>query len=125
MAYQRPRRRPVRLALSADTSHGPAWYQAIGSLTSQPPGRRVSRRMPGLGSLGADEPSGSTLSNPTITDPTLLWQNDVLSQLRDGVQTLQKAELQKWLQIVATVTIPVAAALWNLILKKSPGQSGV
>jgi hypothetical protein len=82
--------------------------------------------MPALGSLGVDDSrSGSTLSTPTIADPTVQWQADVLTQLRAGVDTLRTAELQKWLQILATVSIPLAAAIWNLILKKSPGQTGV
>jgi hypothetical protein len=110
-----------RRQLSGDMAHGPRWYRAIGGVSSQP-----RRRTPAFGSLGADDPTaGNTLSTPTITDPTTQWQADVLTQLQAGVATLKTAELQKWLQILATVSIPLAAAIWNLILKKSPGQSGV
>lgn len=103
---------------------GPAWYRALGSTQSQPPGARV-RRLPkmSLGSLGDDAPGPTTLSTPTIADPTAQWQADVLGQLRAGVATMQKAELQKWLQIAATVSIPLFAAVWKLIFKNGRGIS--
>lgn len=80
-----------------------------------------------LGSLGDDAGgAGSTLSQPTLTDPaTLQWQANVLAQLQAGVATMQKAELQKWLQILATVSIPLAAAFWRLVFKKGVGDAGV
>lgn len=112
-----------RYALSGDTSHGPSWYKAMGGIASRPPGRRVSRRMASLGSLGDDAPGGSTLSQPTVSDPTFQWQADVLGQLRAGVSTMQKAELQKWLQIAATVSIPVFAAIWKAIFRSGRGIS--
>lgn len=110
-----------RSAMSGDTSHGPRWYTAMGSIASQPPSRRFARGTPYmLGSLGDDAPAPNTLSNPTIADPTAnaAWQADVLNQLKAGVKTMQTAELQKWLQIIATVSIPLAGAIWSLILKK-------
>ncbi len=71
-----------------------------------------------LGSLG-DDASGTTLSQPTLPDPaTLQWQADVKAQLAAGVATMQKAELQKWLQIAATVSIPLFAAIWKVIFKR-------
>ena len=72
--------------------------------------RRVPKYLPPLvlGSLGDD-----TLSGPTITDPTAAWQANVLNQLQAGVDTLQKAELQKWLQIAATVSIPILGLIWK------------
>jgi hypothetical protein len=45
----------------------------------------------------------------------------VLAQLRAGVDSMRKAELQKWIQVAATVTIPLSAAIWNLFLKKPSG----
>ncbi len=107
----------MALALAGDMAHGPSWYRAMEGLASQPPGRKIARRMPALGSLGDDPPPDTTLSNPTVTDPTFQWQDNVLSQLQAGVATLQKAELQKWLQIIATVSIPLSAAVWKMIFK--------
>lgn len=108
---------------------GPSWYRAMGGVSSQPPGAPVllaARRSNQLGSLGDDQP-GSTLSSPTLTDPTLQWQRNVLSQLQAGVDTLKKAELQKWLQIAATVMIPVSAAIWKAIFKggRSVSDAGI
>jgi hypothetical protein len=78
-----------------------------------------------LGSLGDDTSSaGTTLAQPTLAQPTLTdpatvqWQGNVLTQLQAGVATLQKAELQKWLQIAATLSIPLAAAIWKMIFKR-------
>ena len=113
MSYQRRPR-----ALSGDMAHGPSWYRAMEGLASRPPGRPISRRMASLGSLGDDPTPGTTLSEPTITDPTVQWQGNVLAQLQAGVATLQKAELQKWLQIVATVSIPLSAAIWKMIFRR-------
>jgi hypothetical protein len=80
---------------------------------------RVRRPIVSLGSLGDDAPGSTTLSQPTIPDPaTLQWQADVKAQLQAGVATLQKAELQKWLQIIATVSIPLSAAIWKMIFKR-------
>lgn len=121
MSYHRNHR-----ALSGDTSHGPAWYRAMGGIQSQPRPHRVYRGLaPTLGSLGDDPGGGTTLSNPTITDPTAQWQANVLAQLQAGVATLQKAELQKWLQIIATVSIPLSAAIWKLIFKKGSSDPTV
>lgn len=119
--HRRPR------ALSGDTTHGPRWYTSMGGLTSQPPSSRVYQVRPAssLGSLGDDAGGATTLSAPTIGDPaTAQWQANVLSQLSAGVATMQKAELQKWLQIAATISIPVFAAIWKMIFK-SGRASGI
>lgn len=115
---------PARRALAADTAHGPAWYRAMGGSSSHFP-VRVPRAVDALGSLGADDSGGATtLSQPTITDPlTVQWQANVLAQLQAGVATMRHAELQKWLQIAATVSIPLFAAIWKVIFKK--GAAGV
>jgi hypothetical protein len=100
----------------------------MGSIASQPPGQRVLRGPNTLGSLGDDAPGGSTLAAPTIADPaTMQWQANVLAQLQAGVATMQKAELQKWLQIAATVLIPVSAAIWKAIFRggRSVSDTGV
>jgi hypothetical protein len=98
----------------------------MGSVVSQPMGRRVSRFAPQLGSLGDDPTPPTTLSAPTIADPaTAQWQDNVLVQLAAGVKTLQTAELQKWLQILATVSIPLSAAIWKMIFKRGVSDTGV
>ncbi len=83
-----------------------------GTTTSFSP--RVPRRMPnlmlGLGSLGDDPPPDTTLS-----DPTLKWQAEVIAELRAGVDTMKTAELQKWMQIAATVAIPVLGFAWKAV----------
>lgn len=89
----------------------------MGGVSSQPRGRRVGR-MASLGSLGADPAPGTTLSTPTVVDPTVQWQADVIGQLRAGVDTMRTAELQKWLQIIATVSIPLSAAIWKMIFRR-------
>lgn len=78
---------------------------------------RAPRRLPSLmlGSLGDDQPPGNTLSQPTVTDPTLEWQAEVITQLRAGVNTMKTAELQKWFQIAATVAIPVLGFAWKAV----------
>lgn len=115
-------RKRSRKALGAGP---PRWYQAMNGLPSQPQLRTVSRYA--LGSLGADDAgSGTTLSNPTVVDPvTAQWQVDVLAQLRAGVDTLKTAELQKWLQVAATVMIPVSAAIWKAIFKRGASDGSI
>lgn len=95
-------------------------YGLSGMSTNIPPIRQPMRPRLTLGSLGDDTSgSGSTLSQPTLVDPTTAaWQQSVLQQLQAGVATLQKAELQKWLQIIATLSIPVAGMVWKAIFKR-------
>jgi len=116
MSYHR-----TRPALSADTSHGPSWYRAMGGVSTQLPGKRVTTAVY-LGSLGDSAGGDTTLSEPTVTDRNVQWQGEVLAQLRAGVATMQRAELQKWLQIGATLSIPLAAAVWRAIFRR--GSSG-
>ncbi len=93
--------------------------RAMGSIVSQPMGRPVSRFALQLGTLGDDATPPTTLSEPTLVDPaTSQWQDSVLTRLDAGVKTLQVAEMQKWLQIAATLSIPLAAAVWKMIFKR-------
>lgn len=85
-----------------------------------------------LGSLGDDAPSGTTLtggttlSNPTILDPqTQQFQQMVMDQLQQGVKLMQTSNLTKWLQIAATLAIPLTAAVWKAIFKKGISIPGV
>ena len=112
-----------------------------GVSTAFPAYRRVRVPFGALGTLGDDTtptltsppPTNGvvgTLAQPTLTqsiepDPaTLQWQTNVLAQLQAGVATLQKAELQKWLQIAATVSIPLFTAIWKIIFKKGAANIG-
>lgn len=94
-------------------THGPSWYRAMGGVSTQLPSPRVPRALPSLGSLGDD-----TLSSPTITDPALQWQDEVLTQLRAGVEEMRRGDRYKLIQIVATLSIPLAAAIWRVIFRR-------
>lgn len=100
--------------------------RAMSGVSTVIPRQRWLRVAP-LGSLGDDAAGdGTTLSQPTITDPaTVQWQANVLAQLQAGVDTMRTAELQKWLQIIATVSIPLSAAIWKMIFKKGVTDSGM
>ena len=80
-----------------------------------------------LGSLGDDATAtpGTTLTGPTtlavptILDPaTAQFQQLVTQQLTQGVELMRTANLTKWLQIAATVSIPVFAAFWKHFFRK-------
>jgi hypothetical protein len=84
-------------------------------------------RVSNLGSLGADATDPSTLSTPTLANPTIVdpviaatqkWQQDVLAAVQSGALTLKTEELQRWLQIAATLSIPLAAAIWRAIFRR-------
>jgi len=93
--------------------------QLSGVSTVMPRYRRPRVAYGSLGSLGDDTSGAATITTPILVDPaTQAWQANVLAKLEAGVATLQKAELQKWLQIIATVSIPLSAALWKMIFKK-------
>jgi hypothetical protein len=100
-------------------AHGPRWYTSMGGLQSRPTGQRIQRA--DLGSLGDD-----TLSTPTVVDQfaisTAKWQQDVLNSLQRGADTLT---LQRWLQIAATLSIPVAAAIWKALWPSLGKRFGV
>lgn len=110
-----------RRALSGDMAHGPSWYTAMSGIQSRPPRSRLGRNVfaSSLGSLGDDPPPTSTLSTPTVTDAfqqaTLDWQAAILTKIQAGATTLKTEELQRWLQIAATLAIPLTAAIWRAI----------
>ncbi len=95
---------------------------------------RVPKRS--LGSLGDDQ-ADPIITQPTLSDPTenAVWRADVLSRLSDGVQTMQAnavaaaraekmAEMQKWAQIAATLSIPLAGVIWKWIFKRGAAAGG-
>jgi len=118
MSYQRRRIAPRQLA--GDMAHGPAWYRAMGGASTQLRTPRVTTQVY-LGSLGDTATGGTTLSDPTVADPNVQWQASVLARLDAGVATLQRAELQKWLQILATISIPLSAAIWKAVFRRGAG----
>lgn len=91
------------------------------------------RAMQGFGSLGDDtdaEPVTSlaqpTLTQPTVVDPTVQWQNDMLAQTKAMVASqldyAQREVQQKWIQIAATLAIPLAAAAWRALGRALSGR---
>lgn len=94
-------------------AHGPSWYRAMAGVSTQLRSAPVARPLPSLGSLGDD-----TLSTPTITDATAQWQSDVRALLRDGVEEMKRGDRYKLLQIIATLSIPLAAAVWRVIFRR-------
>ena len=93
---------------------------ALAGVQSQPSGRRVSRFSLGT-SLGADDDVGqaSDLTVPTIDDGTRQFQRDILASTR-AIQAhererIRKEEIRGWVQIAATLSIPLAAAIWRAI----------
>lgn len=97
-----------------------------GVSTSFPAYRRSRVPYGALGSLGDDTTGATSIAVPTLgpDSATAQWQANVLGQLQAGVATLQKAELQKWLQIIATVSIPLSAAIWKMIFRKGATNIG-
>ncbi len=72
-----------------------------------------------LGSLGDDTASSPDLAAPTLADPQ--WQADMLSATQQIVK-LQQDQVAKdrWIryaQIAATLSIPLAAAVWKAIFR--------
>lgn len=71
-------------------------------------------------SLGDDTP---TTGAATLTDGTTQWQQAMLSQtsaIAAAQQEFTKREsLQRWIQIGATLAIPLSAAIWRAIFRGS------
>ena len=115
------RRRPVRFV--------PRRGRALSGISTELPAR-IPRYS--LGTLGDDSPSSTTLtgettlSTPTLLDPqTQQFQQMVMDQLQQGVALMRTANLTKWLQIAATLAIPLTAAVWKSIFKKGISIPGV
>lgn len=100
--------------------------RALSGVSTELPQRLPVIRMRSLGSLGDDPPAGTTLSQPTLLDPaTAQFQQQVLAYLKQGDDLMRTANLTKWLQVVATVCIPLTAAIWRGIFKKGVSVTGV
>lgn len=84
--------------------HGvPDWYRAMSGC-----------------SLGDDAP---TTGAATLTDGTATWQQAMLStsqRIAAAQEEFTKREsLQRWIQIGATLAIPLSAAIWRAIFRGS------
>jgi hypothetical protein len=83
---------------------GPRWYRQLQGTT-----------------LGADDAPGNTLSTPTLSEPeaTTRFRSDLLTSNRALLEAererTRKEELRGYLQIGATLMIPVAAAIWKAL----------
>lgn len=98
-----------------------------GTLASQPPvikkpAPRVRYMPVGRAPAWYSEMQGATLGDDTTltdTPPTgndqAVIQAQILADLNRGISELK---LQRWLQIIATLSIPLAAQLWKMILRK-------
>jgi hypothetical protein len=83
---------------------GPRWYRQLAGTT-----------------LGADEAPGHTLAGSTLSEPeaTRKFREDLLTGnralLEQERERARKEDLRGYLQIGATLMIPVAAAIWRSI----------
>ena len=84
---------------------GRVYRGALAGVQSQPPGGRVSRNA--LGSLGDDTPETRAFQEALLTETRRIQEHE-----RDR---LHKEELRGYLQIAATLSIPLAAAIWRAL----------
>lgn len=102
---------------------------------TQPHGRSAMAGVPNwyknqLGSLGDDTSASSqSLTVPTLVEPGPVmaqWQQDMLASQAQAMAKqdsyLAIETKQRWMQIIATLSIPVAAAIWRAIFRA--GRSG-
>lgn len=121
MSYHHSRRRRIR-SLGGVSSQPPGPRVAnralvsMAGVSSQPPGLPVARMalapLNGV-ALGED----TTLAKPTIEDPA--YRTEMLTLQRELVAAqkhwAEGDKTQKWIQIAATIMIPVTAAIWRAI----------
>jgi len=82
-----------------------------------------------LGSLGDDTTGATSITVPTLPAPgpdpaTLQWQANVLGQLQAGVAEMKRGDTMKLLQILATLSIPLATVVWKWIFKRGATDIG-
>lgn len=114
------RRRRVRRGLGGVSSQPPGRpvsgraLVSLSGVSSQPPGLPVANRaLAALGSLGADD---AAITTPTLVDPeTRDYRRRMEKYQQDLIAGQRGDHIQKWVQIAATVSIPVFAAIWRLI----------
>jgi hypothetical protein len=72
-------------------------------------------------SLGDDIVPGSSLdpaTSPTIGDPQAQMVLELQGMRADLASKLATEQTQRWMQIAATLAIPLAAAMWRWLLGK-------
>lgn len=116
MSYFRKRN---RRGLSGIQSQPPGGRVLVSALSGDAGAPRWYRQMQGCSLLGDDEPTASSLLEPTLADP---FQRQMLAATT-GIRAIEAERLRAErirgaLQIVATLSIPLAAAVWRLVLKR-------
>lgn len=75
------------------------------------------QRLHGLGSLGDDAPAAPTPTPMTETE----WRTQMLAKADEVVSWqawwVKRDELQRWMQLGATLAIPLSAAIWKMIFR--------
>lgn len=102
------------------------FYKGLSGIQSQPPRSRVHGRSGALGGIQSQPPRSRVhMRNSALGDDTsgtTEWQDNMLATMQDmrdwQKQWVQKDEMQRWIQIGATLCIPLAAAVWRHILKR-------
>lgn len=98
--------------------------------------RRVSAKQLSTGALSTAQSSQqallSSLRGTTLGDDTLeatktsQWQAQMLAESRNQSSWMERwvkrDELQRWIQIAATLAIPLSAAIWRAIFRSARGD---
>ena len=114
----------------------PATRIGMNGLSSRPPGAPISRSALGDAprwysamygtSLGDDTTPAS--ATPVLTDGPTDWQASMLSnsnQLLSAWQDyIKKDQIARYVQVAATLAIPLSAAIWRMIFKSGRGDGG-
>jgi hypothetical protein len=93
---------------------------ALGSNQSMPATHRMAPRI--YGSLGDDIPADTSIAVPsTLPDPTAEWRANMLAQstaiAKAQEDFTRRESMARWVQIGATLSIPLAAAVWRAIFR--------
>jgi hypothetical protein len=115
MTTTKPTTKPIPIPYPSSRFGASAMARAVGGI----PDWRAA--MQGT-SLGTDDSGSLTSAQGTIKDPTLVeagptmraWQDNMLAQQKSYQAYETK---QRWIQVVATLSIPLAAAVWRAIFR--------
>lgn len=93
----------------------PVARNALGGVSSQPPGRRIS--IYALQPFGDVTTDPAMVTTPTLTDPQ--WAKDLVASQREmtawQAKWVTEDKFRRYIQIAATLSIPLAAAIWRAI----------